>query len=395
MLEDILSVAGRVCLHIYRTLLNRHSFFGLLRHILINMIWILVWITTFKNAFRIDASIRPRIHVNYLERVDHQIFDITILGILIQSGIALCGYSWMYALTRKPKLSILAILPPFLLNVLYAGTHSLCPSLDVFTWLSYGVIHFISPFFAAFWLWLFAAPGVVSIFAWSFGIQNCMGILTHLIFPTAAPWYGDQYGYPLPPGNYSMPGSAAGLVRVDAVLHTHIYQNAFKASPLVFGAFPSLHGAFSCCCFFFVARYSRKGAFILGFYVLWQWFSTMYLRHHWRIDLLGGLIYAALGVSIFYRSLARIDRAYATGVSGGNGWQRLFGGTRMQYVFDAKPELGYELVSEESTDGESQRTSVDQMVRRNKDGDLEAAWVRDLGAMWQVRDPPVDRDSTM
>jgi hypothetical protein len=72
-----------------------------------------------------------------------------------------------------------------------------------------------------------------------------------------------------------MPGSAAGLVRVDVVLHTHIYQNAFKASPLVFGAFPSLHGAFSCCCFFFIGRYSRKGAFILGFYVLWQWFSTM------------------------------------------------------------------------------------------------------------------------
>jgi len=390
MLEDVFGVVGRFFIHVYRTLLNRHSFFGLLRHVLINLTFILIWITTFKNAYRIDSSIRPRIRVNYLERVDHRIFGITLPGVLLQCAISIFGYSWMYALTRRPRLSIFAALPPFLLNILYAGTHSLCASLDVFAWLSYGVIHFISPFLAAFWLWLFASPGVVSTFAWSFGIQNCLGIITHLTFPTAAPWYGDQYGYPLPPGNYSMPGSAAGLVRVDEVLGTHIYQNAFKASPLVFGAFPSLHGAFSCCCFLFIARYSRKGAFILGFYVLWQWFSTMYLRHHWRIDLLGGLVYSAFVFSIFYRSLVRIDRAYSAGVSGGNGWQRLFEGTRLQYVFDDKPELGYEVVLNDSIDGQSARTSIEQIVQEHGEEDLEAAWVRDLGATWQVRDPPLD-----
>jgi membrane-associated phospholipid phosphatase len=258
-------------------------------------------------------------------------------------------------------------------------------SLILQAWLSYGVIHFISPFLAAFWLWLFASPGVVSIFAWTFGIQNCLGIITHLSFPTAAPWYGDQYGYPLPPGNYSMPGSAAGLVRVDEVLGTHIYQDAFKASPLVFGAFPSLHGAFLCCCFFFVARYSRKGAFILGFYVLWQWFSTMYLRHHWRIDLLGGLIYSAFMFSIFYRSLVRVDRAYALGISGGNGWQRLFDERRLQYLFDGKPERGYEMVMESSEDGWSGRTSVEALTNEVTD-DLEAAWVENLGATWKAKD---------
>lgn len=389
MLEDVLGAAGRFFLHIYRALLNRHSFFGLLRHILINMTFILIWITTFKNAWRIDASIRPLIDVNYLEQADHRVFDLNFVGIFIQCCVSIMGYSWMYAITRRSKLSILAALPPFLLNILYAGTHYFCSALDVFAWLSYGVIHFISPFLAAFWLWLFASPGVVSVFAWSFGIQNCLGIMTHLSFPTAAPWYGDQYGYPLPQGNYSMPGSAAGLVRVDAVLGTHIYANAFKASPLVFGAFPSLHGAFSCCCFFFVARYSRKGMYMLGFYVLWQWFSTMYLRHHWRIDLLGGLAYSALAFSFFYRSLGRIDRAYATGVSGGNGWQRLFEGTRVQYFFDRRLEKGYEIVMEGSSDGESVRTSIEQAVLERREGDLESAWVDDLGATWRTREPRV------
>lgn len=51
----------------------------------------------------------------------------------------------MFALTRKPKLSILATLPPFLLNVLYAGTHSLCAGLDVFVYLGLiGTTNFIN-----------------------------------------------------------------------------------------------------------------------------------------------------------------------------------------------------------------------------------------------------------
>ena len=85
-----------------------------------------------RQAFRIDASNRPYIHVNFLERVDHDIFDINFSGIFIQCCISLCGYVWMYGLTRRPKLSVLAALPPFLLNLLYLGTHSLCAALDVF-----------------------------------------------------------------------------------------------------------------------------------------------------------------------------------------------------------------------------------------------------------------------
>lgn len=38
----------------------------------------------------------------------------------------------MYALTRRTKLSLLAALPPFLLNILHSATHKLCSPLDVF-----------------------------------------------------------------------------------------------------------------------------------------------------------------------------------------------------------------------------------------------------------------------
>ncbi|RDW85729.1 putative IPT1 [Coleophoma crateriformis] len=352
------------------------------------MTFILIWITTFKNAWRIDPSIRPVIDVNWLEAQDHIVFDITLRGLFLQSMFAVTGYVWMYSLTRKPRLSILAALPCFALNILHAGTYEFFEILDVVSWLSYGVLHFVSPFLAAFWLWLFASPGVVSVFGWCFGIQNLLGVWIHLALPTAAPWYGDQYGYPLPPGNYSMPGSAAGLVRVDKVLGTHIYENAFHASPLVFGAFPSLHGAFSVCCFLFIARYSTRGFYMLGFYVLWQFWATMYLHHHWRIDLLGGLALAAAVFSIFYRGLVRMDRAYAMGVSGNNGWQRLWADTPLQYFFDRQPEQRYEGVPMSHEGDGSSRTSMDAHGNVRRDDDLESAWVDDLGATWRTKEPP-------
>jgi membrane-associated phospholipid phosphatase len=314
------------------------------------MLFILLWIMTFKNARRISPDIRPKIHVKILERRDMQIFGLSPIGLTLQCVIAFYGFLWVFTLSRRPRFALLGALPPFLLNLLYLGTHHLSAPLDVFAWLSYGVIHFVSPFLCAAWLWFFAPPGIVGAFAWSFGLQNCLGIITHLLFPTAPPWYGDQYGYPLPPGNYSMPGSSAGLVRVDKVLGTHLYENAFKASPLVFGAFPSLHGAFAACCFLFIGRYSLKGRYLLGFYLLWQWWATIYLRHHWRIDLLGGLAYAAFAFTIMQGFISRKEQDFEKGISGQPAWQRLWQGTPLEHFFEARTHSFDKLAMDEDRD---------------------------------------------
>jgi len=116
----------------------------------------------------------------------------------------------------------------------------------------------------------------------------------------------------------------------------------------------------------------------------------MYLRHHWRIDLLGGLIYSAAVFSIFYKSLGRMDKAYLTGVSGGNGWQRLFEGTRLQYIFDRRPEIKGNYIHLEDSDGYDRRASVDQLLEERRSTDLESAWVNDLGLSWKTRDPDVN-----
>ena len=47
--------------------------------------------------------------------------------------------------------------------------------------------------------------------------------------------------YGLAPANYAMEGSPAGLARIDQLFGVDMYTSTFTASPLVFGAFPSLH----------------------------------------------------------------------------------------------------------------------------------------------------------
>lgn len=102
---------------------------------------------------------------------------------------------------------------------------------DLMAWATYGALHFASPIVIAWWLWFFAPPGAARIFGWCLGGQNCLGLLTHLLFPNAAPWFYDLYGkklYPDPPPSYSTPGSAAGLVRVDVILGTKLYASAYN-----------------------------------------------------------------------------------------------------------------------------------------------------------------------
>ncbi|KAF9579282.1 Aureobasidin resistance protein Aur1, partial [Lunasporangiospora selenospora] len=74
-----------------------------------------------------------------------------------------------------------------------------------------------------------------------------------------------------------------------------MYKTTFTASPLVFGAFPSLHSADACLLAFFVVYIfgPRSIPFALS-YVFWIWWATMYLGHHYVVDLVGGGAYAVI-----------------------------------------------------------------------------------------------------
>lgn len=128
-----------------------------------------------------------------------------------------------------------------------------------------------------------------------FGMVCFLGLVTQLLMPTAPPWYYYKYGFA--PANYNMSGDPAGLIRLDERYNITFYHNMFKASPVVFGSFPSLHVGWPSVLALFVVyetllhRALKIAAVAYAAYVS---LAVMYLQHHYFVDVFGGVFYAAI-----------------------------------------------------------------------------------------------------
>ncbi|GAC76566.1 hypothetical protein PANT_22d00092 [Moesziomyces antarcticus T-34] len=179
------------------------------------------------------------------------------------------------------------------------------PILDILAWIPYGIVHFAAPFFVAAFLFVFAPPTAVKVFAQAFGFMMLTGVIIQILFPCAPPWYELREG--LIPANYGMRGSPAGLARIDELFHSHGYTLTFTGAPVVFGAFPSLHAGNATilalfCSYFFplairIGRLRLDSRVLYWLYTFWLCWSTMSLLHHFLVDLVAG---ACLATFYFY-----------------------------------------------------------------------------------------------
>ncbi|GAN07347.1 conserved hypothetical protein [Mucor ambiguus] len=182
------------------------------------------------------------------------------------------------------------------------------PVLDILAWIPYGIVHFSFPFILSILLFVYGPPGSLKVFGKAFGYMNLAGVLTQLLFPNASPWYEIIYGSA--PADYSIPGEAGGLLRIDDILGLDLYGSTFGTSPLVFGAFPSLHSGCATLEMLFVAYLFPRLKPVAAIYVMWMWFATMYLTHHYMIDLVGGSIYAILAFVVAQNFLPKTNQDY-------------------------------------------------------------------------------------
>jgi membrane-associated phospholipid phosphatase len=167
--------------------------------------------------------------------------------------------------------------------------------LDIIAWLPYGVIHFVLPFAVAAFLFLFRSPQSLHLWARTFGYMNLAGVIIQLILPCSPPWYELIHG--LTPANYAMRGSPGGLARIDALFHTQGYTIGFTNSPLVFGAFPSLHSGNATLEALFLSHFFPHSTRYIWAYASVLYWATMYLTHHYLIDVVSG---ACLATAFFY-----------------------------------------------------------------------------------------------
>ncbi|KAF9003438.1 hypothetical protein BDQ17DRAFT_1356222, partial [Cyathus striatus] len=237
-----------------------------------------------------------------------------------------------YLLIVAPSISVSLL--PTLETVLYGAnisdilTRVTHPVLDVIAWVPYGVGHYTLPFIMGAFIWLFRPKEALHFFGRTFGYMNLLGVIIQIILPCSAPWYELIYG--LTPANYGMKGSPGGLARIDALFHTHGYTTAFSNSPLVFGAFPSLHAAWSTLMALTMSHFFPQCTRFVWAYAGILYWATMYLTHHYLIDVVSG---ACLATAFFYIFLPdELKGPAATSPPGQlSQYARLSGTTRNKY----------------------------------------------------------------
>src|SRR5262249_19107425 len=115
-----------------------------------------------------------------------------------------------------------------------------------------------------------------------------LGFLGYVFFPCSPPRYFLE-------NVYNSPAHLQGYF-----LFNQLQARWDSLSVVRAGAFPSLHVAISTIALIYACRYrdrSRLDKVIFWAYlplVVSLWFSTVYLRHHWFIDILAGWILALL-----------------------------------------------------------------------------------------------------
>lgn len=176
---------------------------------------------------------------------------------------------------------------------------------DLFS-ISYA-LYFLEPLFIMFLLSLKERSRDFRHMALALTITFILGFLGYIFLPASPPRYFIEHLYDNPP-------------RLFGLFLFNRLQGAWDSLSVVSGgAFPSLHVGLSSVALIYAFRYRKCGAM---FRVIWWayiplvtslWFSTIYLRHHWVIDIFAGWGVALLGFGgseILCRIWERLQRRY-------------------------------------------------------------------------------------
>ena len=161
------------------------------------------------------------------------------------------------------------------------------PILDCFAAIPY-LIHFPLPFLFLVYLFLDENRRKRMFpYMWCGGWVNLVAVSIQFFFPTAPPWFVDSAVFDQN-GNFIKSGpNEAGFQRLDALLGHGFFHGIYSASPLKFGAFPSLHVAWPAIVLVNEPWINKKFAW---FHVIWIAWAALYSSHDYGVDALGGIL---------------------------------------------------------------------------------------------------------
>lgn len=155
-------------------------------------------------------------------------------------------------------------------------------------------IHALLPFVTVIYFW-FRDFKKIKLFLSACGICTLMAFVLQCLMPTAPPWFLDIHGDDAHlNANYTVTGDAAGLRRLEGLIGSDVYQNAYKSSPMVFASFPSVHVLWPTV--MLLCNADSITVLLNLIHVIVITWASIYLRHHYMIDAIGSYMCAFVGV---------------------------------------------------------------------------------------------------
>ena len=113
----------------------------------------------------------------------------------------------------------------------------------------------------------------------------------------------ELYGFEF---NIKARGNPAGFIHFDEITGLKIFSSMYSKNANVFAAIPSLHAAYPLITVLY-GSLSKKLWLHITFviFTLCVWFSAVYSRHHYVLDVLAGGM-CAMSAFVLYRILSRV-----------------------------------------------------------------------------------------
>ncbi|GIV31740.1 MAG: aureobasidin A resistance protein [Saprospiraceae bacterium] len=150
----------------------------------------------------------------------------------------------------------------------------------------------------AFAVWLyFKNKRILLDFSLAFLLTNIFGFILYYLYPAAPPWYVEIHGFA---EHFNIPGNEAGLANFDRLLGVSLFHDMYARNANVFAAIPSLHAAYPLVTLYFAWKLRLRLASGMFLIILAGiWFSAVYTRHHYIIDVILGALCAVFTLIIY------------------------------------------------------------------------------------------------
>jgi hypothetical protein len=134
-------------------------------------------------------------------------------------------------------------------------------------------------------------------FLLTFLLVNLLGFIIYYLYPAAPPWYVQEHGFTFHPMTM---GSTGGLSKFDNYFHINLFKSIYAKGSNVFAAMPSLHSAYPVIVVYY--GFKNRLKWVNAFFIIVMlgiWFTAIYASHHYVLDVIAGIITAAIGISLF------------------------------------------------------------------------------------------------